>query len=258
MMARGENAALNTYRLLIEFDGTDFCGWQLQNGVRTVQGCIEEALRPLFADHPRIIGAGRTDSGVHATGMVAHFRTAGDRDAKEVREALNGTLPEDVRVLDASVADSEFNARFSARWRAYEYHIDLRPIALCRRQSWQINGAVDVERLNELAEQILGRHSFRSFAHDRPDEAESYESVIFRSEWIAEQDHLIYRIEGIRFLHGMVRLLVGTMIDISRGSLAYPSVTEVLAANDIRAAGGKAPPRGLVLTTVGYSEWPEP
>jgi tRNA pseudouridine38-40 synthase len=251
-----DSAESKTYRLLIEYDGTDFCGWQVQDSVRTVQGCLEEALTSLFSNKLTVIGAGRTDAGVHAKGMVAHFKADGKREPDVVLRALNATLPPDARVLDVCVEKPVFHARFSAKWRSYEYHIFSSPRAIGRQYGWFLPGKPDIETLRRLATEIIGDHCFRSFAHTRPDEPH-YRSIIYRSEWKADQKGFVYHIEGIRFLHGMVRLLVGTMLDIARGSMQVTSLQEIIAREDVRFAGTKAPAQGLTLTAVGYHEWPQ-
>lgn len=251
-----EESNRQRYRLLIEFDGTEFSGWQLQNEVRTVQGCIEQALEPLFACHPRVIGAGRTDSGVHATAMVAHFDAREPRDPEIVRKAVNANLPPDVRILDAGIADLEFHARFSAKWRGYQYRIRTVQRAINRHYSWYIPEQIPLELLNTLASELIGDHCFRSFCHERPDE-DHYRSRIFKAEWVRDGDDVIFRIDGIRFLHGMVRLLVGTMLDISKGSLEFSNLQQIIEKEDVRYAGTKAPAHGLTLTAVGYHDWPQ-
>jgi tRNA pseudouridine38-40 synthase len=251
-----DSAESKTYRLLVEYDGTDFCGWQVQDNVRTVQGCLEDALTSLFGSKPTVAGAGRTDAGVHAKGMVAHFKADGIREPDVVLRALNATLPPDARVLDIHMERSGFHARFDAKWRAYEYHIFSSTRAIGRQYGWFLQDKPDIVALRKLATEIIGDHCFRSFAHSRPDEPH-YRSIIYRSEWEVVQEEIIYHIEGIRFLHGMVRLLVGTMLDIARGSLRAAGLREIIAKEDVRFAGTKAPAHGLTLMAVGYQEWPQ-
>jgi len=248
---------INKYKLLIEFDGTDFFGWQLQNDVRSVQGCIEEALVPLFGEKPRVTGAGRTDSGVHATGMVAHFGAVDKRDPGVILSALNANLPPDIRILDARVADINFHARFDAKWRGYQYRIHNSQRAIGRKYSWFLPDNLNLDVLSNLASEIVGDHCFRSFAHERPDE-EHYQSRIFQAVWVSEGEDILFKIAGIRFLHGMVRLLVGTMLDITRGSMDFSTIQEIIERQDIRFSGTKAPAHGLTLTAVGYHDWPQP
>ena len=244
------------YRLLIEFDGTDFCGWQLQNDVRTVQGTVEKALSSLFTDNPRVIGAGRTDSGVHALGMVAHFQSDEIRDCSVILNALNANLPPDVRILEVSQASAEFHARFSAKWRGYKYRIRQAQCAIGRQYSWYIPEKLAIDELNQLAIELIGDHCFKSFCHERPDEND-YRSRIYRSEWTKEGSDIFFKIDGIRFLHGMVRLLVGTMLDIVRESMEFTNLQQIIENEDVRFAGTKAPAQGLTLTAVGYHDWPQ-
>ena len=247
-----------TYRLDLEYDGTRFSGWQIQDGERTVQGVIETVLARLFSDSTRVSAAGRTDAGVHATGQVAHFRALPHRSAETVRLALNANLPADVRVKTVTITDAAFHARFGARWRAYRYRIALEPLAMGRDYCWIC--PYRIEKLDEMqraAELILGDHCFESFAHQNETE-KHYLSTVYRSAWTKDGPYLDYRIEANRFLHGMVRLLVGTFIRVGRGKTGAGDVLEILNARDVRLAGPKAAASGLTLTAVGYEPWREP
>jgi tRNA pseudouridine38-40 synthase len=245
-----------TYRLDLEYDGTRFSGWQVQNGERTVQGVIESVLTKLFSDFTRVSAAGRTDAGVHATGQVAHFRALPQRSPESVRSALNANLPPDVRVKAVSSADAAFHARYSALWRAYRYRIALEPVAVGRGYCWICPYRVEhFDDMRRAAKLILGHHSFRSFAH-RSEKEGHYRSTVYRSEWTTDGPYLDYRIEANRFLHGMVRFLVGTFVRVGRGKVGADEVAEILSAGDIRRAGPKVPACGLTLTAVGYGHWP--
>jgi tRNA pseudouridine38-40 synthase len=246
-----------TYRLVLEYDGTRFIGWQVQNDGRTVQGVIEAVLARLFSDFTRVSAAGRTDAGVHATGQVVHFRALPRRPAETVRLALNANLPPDVRVQAVTIADATFHARFSACWRAYRYRIALEPHAVGRDYCWIC--PYRIERLDEMqraAQLILGDHCFQSFAHQNEKETH-YLSSVYQSAWTRDGCWLDYRVEANRFLHGMVRLLVGTFVRVGRGKIGAGAVLEILNACDVRLAGPKAPASGLTLTAVGYRPWPQ-
>jgi tRNA pseudouridine38-40 synthase len=247
-----------TYRLDLEYDGTRFSGWQVQNGERTVQGVIESVLAKLFSDCTRVSAAGRTDAGVHATGQVAHFRALPHRSPESVRLALNANLPADVRIKSVLAAPTTFHARFGALWRAYRYRIAREPVAVGRDYCWIC--PYRVEKLDEMqraAQLIVGDHCFRAFAHQSEKETH-YLSTVYHSSWTSEGPFLDYCIEANRFLHGMVRFLVGTFVRVGRGKIAACDVLEMMNFGDVRLAGPKAAARGLTLTAVGYEPWRGP
>jgi tRNA pseudouridine38-40 synthase len=247
-----------TYRLDLEYDGTRFSGWQIQDGERTVQGVIEAVFSKLFSDSTRVSAAGRTDAGVHATGQVAHFRALPHRPAESVRLALNANLPADVRVKAVTIADPAFHARFSACWRAYRYRIALEPLAVGRDYCWICPYRIEKpDEMQRAAQLILGDHCFQSFAHQNEKEAH-YLSTVYHSAWTKDGPYLDYRIEANRFLHGMVRLLVGTFVRVGRGKIGAADILEILNADDVRSAGPKAPASGLTLIAVGYEPWRKP
>ncbi|MBI5059142.1 tRNA pseudouridine(38-40) synthase TruA [candidate division KSB1 bacterium] len=242
------------YRLDLEYDGTDFSGWQWQDGERTVQGCVEDAVARLYSAGIRVSAAGRTDAGVHATGQVAGFRTDVEREPATAVRALNSHLPPDMRILSVSKAESDWHPRFSAKWRSYEYCISKSPRSIGRAYSWYLPRVLNVERMNEAAGYLRGSHSFRAFAHESPAE-KHYLSDVYRIDWEEDDNNYVFRIAANRFLHGMVRLLVGTFANVGRGKIGPESVTEILNSHDVRNSGMKVPAAGLVLTGVGYAPW---
>jgi len=243
-----------TYRLDLEYDGTNFSGWQYQPGERTVQGVLENAVVRLFPDSTRISAAGRTDAGVHATGQVAHFRSTGLREPGTVHKALNALLPADLCVIGVRMEDPAFHARFSAKWRGYSYKIARKPLAIGRAFCWQYCHRLNVAEMQSAARMILGDHCFLSFAHESEKERH-YLSSVYHSEWQENDQYLIYCIEANRFLHGMVRFLVGTFVSIGRGKFGAEQIQTILRAQDVRLAGAKVPAQGLTLTVVGYENW---
>ncbi len=230
---------------------------QWQPDRRTVQQCVEEALEPLFGSPIRLIPSSRTDAGVHAERQVAHFDAALRRQPHSIVRAGNVELPSDVRILHAEEKEANFHARFSARWRGYEYRISLEPLAIGRQYAWTYFPQVNDEKLAELADQVLGTQTFDAFAHENPIERHDYQCTVYSSKWERQGNILLYQIQASRFVHGMVRLLVGTMIDIASDHGYAKSMTEILARRDNRFAGTKAPACGLTLKAVGYANWPE-
>ncbi|MBK6910043.1 MAG: tRNA pseudouridine(38-40) synthase TruA [bacterium] len=244
------------YRIDLQYDGTDFSGMQWQPDRRTVQQCLEEALEPLFEHPVRVIPSSRTDAGVHAAQQVVHVDVNVERPTHSIVRAGNSLLPPDIRLLSAVEVDADFHARFSARWRGYVYRISLEPIALGRQYTWQFVQPIEAKRLHAQAGTILGTHSFAAFSHESPTEKHDYGCTVYRSEWVQENLQWSYRIEASRFVHGMVRMLVGTMVDIACGRGRATSLRDVLETQDNRFAGTKAPPCGLTLNAVGYRDWP--
>jgi tRNA pseudouridine38-40 synthase len=268
---------MQNWKLTLAYDGTDFRGWQVQPGERTIQGELQAALGRVTGEAPLPQGSGRTDAGVHALGQVASVALEAPIPAANLKRALNRTLPEAIRVLDARVVPEGFHARHSAVAKMYEYRVFLeragtdedavecspflaRYVYAC---SWPLSPAA----LNEAAAQFVGEHDFTSFAavdpdlaarsrEDSEDDEESAVRKIFSSGWERREVDgarlLIYRVRGSGFLHHMVRNLVGTMIDVGRGYRPAEEIAGMLAARDRSVAGPTAPARGLFLHSVEY------
>ena len=245
------------YRFKVEYDGSDFFGWQIQPGRRTIQGHLEEAFSTLLREKITIIGAGRTDSGVHALGQVAHFDASGaPLDAQALTGRLNGYLDPDVSIRDLRRAPRRFHARASATGRRYRYHLAFRKSPLLRARAWYTPGEVDPGILRAETDALLGKHDFRAFCA-RSGRGQNTECEIRVAEWKAWADGVYLEIEGDRFLHHMVRNLIGTLVPIARGRWPGPTVPEILAGGDRRLAGPTAPARGLCLVHVYYRPRPD-
>ncbi len=242
---------MKVYKLTIEYDGTDFRGWQIQSDARTVQGVIEKALEQLIGHHRfRFVGASRTDSGVHAEGQVASLRVDTLRmPIDEFHRALNQILPPDVFVLKFEEADPKFHARFQAKGKLYRYRVlpgKRSPIR--RRFVWEYPQQLDIDILNSYASQLLGTHDFKAIlVGEQKDAVCSIET----SEWTQSGDELVYRIKGNRFLYKMVRILVATMVKMASGGLPADTIRLMLTAGQ-RPKIFVAPPQGLTLVEVFY------
>lgn len=243
---------MRNIKLIIEYDGTDFIGWQRQAKGRSVQATIEDAIAQVTNESVSIIGAGRTDAGVHARGQVANFSLNASLTANELLRALNGVLPDDIVIHSVEEAPENFSARYSAKERIYHYFISQKPTALDRKFCWQIFYTLDFNRMNEAAQLLLGNHDFQSFCTSSF-ELKSFECSVFEAEW---QQHLngkaVFTIRANRFLHGMVRAIVGTLIDVGRGKIGVEEFAHIIQSKDRRQASMAAPAKGLVLENVVY------
>jgi tRNA pseudouridine38-40 synthase len=244
------------FRVTLAYDGTDFLGWQLQRpgGGRTVQGVLEEALARLAGDsRVAVAGAGRTDAGVHALGQVASFDLPREIEAGELQRALNGLLPEDVRVLEAAPAPPGFHARKSAVSKVYRYELDCGGVPLPQRR--HVAGSVpfplDEGAVRETAALYLGRHDFASLASSGGS-AKTTVRTVLRSEAAFAGTTLVYETEADGFLRKMVRSMVGGLIAAGRGAVHPADLARALEARDRRAWPAPAPARGLTLVRVSY------
>ena len=244
---------MRNLKIVIEYDGTDFVGWQSQINGRAVQDEIASVLSGVLQEKISLHGAGRTDSGVHARGQVAHFQTNSTLAASSILNALNGLLPEDISIHSVEEVPEAFHSRFDARERVYRYYICIEPSAIERRFSWFVKYDLDLQTMNEAANLILGEHDFESFCKYEA-EVDHYRCTIIESRWTRMSAKIVYEVRANRFLHGMVRALVGTMIDVGRGSISVSQFKEIMTAKDRKKAGMAAPPHGLFLEEVVYSD----
>jgi tRNA pseudouridine38-40 synthase len=242
-----------TLRLLIEYDGTDFAGWQRQAGQRTVQQCLEEALENMVGVRVPVRGAGRTDAGVHADGQVASVVVESRIPTLGFLRGLNSQLPPDVAVLDVADAPDGFDARRAARGKVYRYsiwnHATRSPRR--RRDAWHVRAALDAHAMRAAAAAFIGRHDFRAFRASDCGRTNTVREV--RSFEVARQGALVTcEVEGTAFLKNMVRIMVGTLVAAGHGELDGDGVRGLLAGGDRTRAGVTAPAHGLTLLRVIY------
>jgi tRNA pseudouridine38-40 synthase len=240
-------------RVVVAYDGTDFAGWQQQPGQRTVQGCLQDAVRQMTGEDVRIQGAGRTDAGVHADGQVASFALAARIPDRGLLRGLNSILPPDVALLEVAEAPPQFDARFSARGKVYRYRIwnHLVRSPLHARTTWHCRPVLDMAAMRAAARELVGEHDFRAF---RAADCERRTTVrVIRRLDIDRQGALLaMEVEATAFLKNMVRILVGTLVDLARGRIAPAAIARMLQTGDREAGGVTAPPQGLTLLRVIY------
>lgn len=270
---------LQTWKLTLAYDGTDFSGWQIQPGEPTIQGELQAALGRVTGETPLPQGSGRTDAGVHALGQVASFCLQAPIPSSNLLRALNRTLPSSIRIHEARTVPASFHARHSAIAKTYEYRVIREPICppFVARYALACPWPMNLDALQMAAKLFEGEHDFMSFAATDPDLASRSVPApatadpawqpkatppavrtLFSSTWAQEQcdagELLVYRVRGNGFLHHMVRNLVGTMLDVGRGRLKAEEILGMLAARSRAAAGPTAPAHGLFLLSVEYGE----
>lgn len=246
---------LRRYRLILEYDGTDFFGWQVQPEQRTVQGVLEETLARFYGVEIRVHGSGRTDTGVHALGQVAHFDAVDKYAPAVINNGLNALLPADVRVLEVHLVPEDFHARYSARWRWYRYRIYTRQRALGRQFGWWQQHELDWEILTRCAATLPGEHDFSSFSKSDPP-VEDRRCYVYAAHWDFDEDEWLFHIVANRFLRHMVRQLVGVMVDVARGRFTTEQFVEMLNNPGKTYSIFTAPAGGLCLMKVGYGTFP--
>jgi len=245
---------LSRYKITVQYDGSCFSGWQLQKDKKTVQGEIENALKVISETKTRIPihGSGRTDAGVHAFGQVAHF----DLDTKlsnvELCNAINSNTSMDCKIISVTEISSDFEARFNATKRCYRYQVYTGSSILYRNQAWLIND-INQGLLKSLSEIIIGEHDFLSFSKFNPEKSNT-KSIIYNSIWKKDKNMLIYEISGNRFLHHMVRYIVGTMVQVSRGRFTIDEFRSLLHQPRKNVQIHRAPSSGLILLRVEYAK----
>jgi len=246
---------VQNFKLLIEYDGTAYSGWQRQTSDRTIQGTIEPALNTMTEQSVTLIGSGRTDAGVHAVAQVANFRVETRLTPDVFLRGLNGLLPGDIVVRDCSQVDEDFHARYDAKSKVYEYRILNHPIraALFRQYAWHISTTLDLEAMRTAMEHLKGEQDFSAFQAAGGNQAHAVRTVM--SLGLSEKDaegHVVFSIEADGFLRHMVRNIVGTLVDVGLGKTSTAGFKDILLSKDRSKAGITAPAQGLFLLEVKY------
>jgi len=244
------------YKLTIQYDGTPFCGWQVQPGVPTIQDKIQKTLEIFLGEPIHIVGSGRTDSGVHALGQVAHFSVAKEIDRRRFMAAANGLLPPEIRILDIEPVPDTFHARYSAKGKIYHYHVWTKRVhsPFRRPHTTYYPQELDLGLLQEAAKLFVGKHDFTSFANSPTEGSVAKNPVrtIKRLDILEEEGGFRIEIEADGFLYKMVRNIVGMLLDVGTGKRPVEDVTRAFQLNDRRFASKAAPPSGLFLVKVHY------
>jgi len=245
---------MRNIRLLIEYEGTNYQGWQVQPKGSTIQGTIEEKLALLTGEAIHLVGSGRTDGGVHAFGQVAHFRTKSKMDVRTFQRALNSLLPPDIAIRKVKEVEEGFHARKQSKSKVYEYRIlnrNLRSV-FHRGYAWHIPQKLDLEEVKKAARYLIGEHDFSSFRSTGTPTRTAVRRVI-RAEWRKGRAGLIrFEIEANGFLKQMVRAVVGTLVEVGKGKINAEEFRRILESKDRKMAGPTAPAHGLFLKQVKY------
>jgi tRNA pseudouridine38-40 synthase len=243
---------IKNYKLEIAYDGSSFSGWQIQKNANTIQDSIESALKKIMKiDNINLIGSGRTDAGVHANNQCANVLLDTKMTCEQIKKAINSKLSNNILIKNCIEVNLEFNSRFSAKRREYIYYItdDFSPMN--RYFFWQNKRKLNKDKLEKCAAMIIGEYDFSLFSK-ASSETKNKICTIYQSSWKFENKFISYKIAGNRFLHHMVRLLVGTMVEVSIGTLSLDQFSSLLKLEKIKASAVRAPARGLFLNKIHY------
>jgi tRNA pseudouridine38-40 synthase len=252
MTSQGGGVEVPNIRLVLEYDGIEFHGWQKQKGLTTVQGDLENALSLILREKVRLVGAGRTDAGCHALHQVANFLTESKVPIEKIQAGMNGLMHGRAVVKEITEAPPGFNARFSALSRKYRYLIATSETALWRNRAWVMSRELELDRMNEASTALVGRHDYSAFSRSGERTKKNPVCHVYRAGWMAWDLGLAFEIEADRFTHGMVRAMVGTLARVGTGDWPVERVREILEGRDRCAAGIAAPAFGLYLVDVKY------
>jgi len=247
---------VRTVRLLIEYDGTPYSGWQAQANGSTIQEEIERSINKVTGESVRIAGSGRTDAGVHALGQVASFRTESDIAGERFAPALNSHLPPQIAILHSAWVPNSFHARKSAKGKTYRYRIlnrRMRP-ALLRDKVYHFAPDLDIAAMRTAAAHIVGEHDFYAFTPPASERPMGYLREVYSLEIAQQGDEIVIDVSGSGFLHNMVRIIAGTLVEVGRGRMSADAIPAIIESRDRTQAGPTAPACGLYLVEVDYGE----
>ena len=269
---------MRNIKLIIQYDGTNYNGWQIQksgvrgqgsmvkgrNNVITIQGVIQEAIKKITGEDVKVIGAGRTDAGVHAIEQVASFKTLSKLSADVIKKALNANLPDAIRIMDVSDVELDFHPRFDAKSKSYFYVIYNSPITspFLYRYAWRVQQTLDVDAMKNAMDFLKGRQDFSAFRASGCSSKNPIRMIFYLSIELSDFIHFMgiglsgrfikIRIEADAFLRHMVRNIVGTLVEVGKGKINAVNVKEIILSKDRNLAGPTAPARGLFLEKINY------
>lgn len=244
------------YFIKLAYDGTVYHGWQVQENANTIQAEIEKALSVLFDETVKTTGAGRTDTGVHAKEYFAHFDTEKKLNKEKISDLIyrmNTILPDDISIQDIFLVSPDAHARFSAVSRTYRYYISRNKNPFTRKNSWNVFGQLDIKKMNEAALVLFEYSDFTSFSKLHTD-VKTNNCKIMQAEWEEENDMLVFTIKAERFLRNMVRAIVGTLVDISKGKITIDELRKIIESKNRCDAGYSVPAKGLFLEKIEYPQ----
>lgn len=242
---------LKNYKLIIQYDGTQYAGWQIQKNSESIQQKISEAIEVLLKAKINLIGSGRTDSGVHALGQAAHFKTENEIDIYRFKHSLNSILPSDIVISAMEEVEPEFHARFDAKKRTYLYLITQTKSPFYKNYSYFYPRKIDLEKLSLLSNLFLGEKDFTSFSK-KNDELENKNCTIYKAYWCKKGEVLLFSIQANRYLHGMVRTIVGTLLNAQDQIEPNKFISEIFNSHNRAEAFESVPAKGLFLYKVEY------
>ncbi len=242
---------MKNYKLLIQYDGTNYAGWQIQKNSITVQQKITDALEVLTKEKINLVGSGRTDTGVHAFGQVANFRTENEIDIYRFKHSLNSILPFDISILKMNEIDVDFHSRFDAKKRTYIYMISKTKSPFYKNYSYFYHNKIDVNKLNDLSKTFLGEKDFTSFSK-KVSEQENRTCSIYSARWKTIGELTYFFISANRYLHGMVRAITGTLLKVQELNYSESYIEEMFKSLNREVALDSVPPNGLFLYKVEY------
>lgn len=239
------------YRMTIQYDGTKYSGWQIQENALTVQEVLTKSIEQISQEKINLIGAGRTDTGVHALGQVANFLLSRELDLYRFKYSLNSVLPDDISITQIELTDEKFHARFSAKKRSYIYLISNYKSPFFDRYSYNLFSELNQDKLNELCSLLIGVQDFTSFSKNNPD-VQNKICEIYEARWRRQKNFFIFYIEANRFLYGMVRAIVGSLLKAYSTETGIEYLRNVILQKDRNAAADAVPAKGLFLYKVKY------
>jgi len=242
---------VKNYKIIVQYDGSDYSGWQIQPDSRTVQEELKNATKIIIREEVNLIGSGRTDTGVHALGQAANFRCESTLDLGKFAYSLNAVLPKSIAVKSAVEAPEEFHARFDAKKREYLYLITKKKSPFYYKYSYFYNKDLDISELNKISKVLIGKRDFRSFAKES-DGNSGTDCDIYSAFWSKKGDFYLFLIEANRFLRGMVRTIVGTLLEMERKEQKKEYLEDIILRQERECAGMSVPPQGLFLYKVRY------